>query len=165
MNVYVISRPFTARDSRADANRGGYVCMLLFRLLVSYAHKLSYDCNMYKTTPYVCHLSAQDTRMDEKDRIRTVQNTFLISRCKTLLQRPTSRLLDPFMFISGDPIYSKYWLRVVCRCILWSRCYTKVKNILAPKIVGWGCGGEICHRTCQNHEYPTILAPSEYIAS
>ena len=57
--------------------------MLIFRL-VSCAQILSFDCNMYKTTPYVCHLSAQDTRMDEKDRIRTVQGTFLISQCKTL---------------------------------------------------------------------------------
>ena len=84
MNVSVTSRPFTARDLRADASKGVYVGMLLFRL-VSYAQKVSYDCSTYKTTPYgVCHLSAHDTRMDEKDRIRTVQDTFLMSQCKTL---------------------------------------------------------------------------------
>ena len=84
MNVSVTPRPLTARDLGADGNSGDYVCMLLFRH-VSCAQKVSYDCNMYKTTPYhVCHLSAHDTRMDEKDRIRTVQDTFLISQCKTL---------------------------------------------------------------------------------
>ena len=84
MNVSVTPRPFTVRDLGADASKGDYVGMLLFRL-VSCAQKVSYDCNMFKTTPYdVCHLSAHDTRMDEKDRIGTVQDTFLISQCKTL---------------------------------------------------------------------------------
>ena len=75
MNVYVTSRPFMARDAGADANRSDYVCMLSLRL-VSCAQKLSYNCIIYKTTPYMCHLSAHDTMIDEKGRIRTVQDTF-----------------------------------------------------------------------------------------
>ena len=110
MNVSVTSRPFTERDLGADANRGDDVCMFLFRL-VSCAQKVSYDCNMYKATPYVCHLSAHNMRMDEKDRIRTVQDTFLISQCKTLYRDRLHDFWAPSCLSLTIGYVWKYWLR------------------------------------------------------
>ena len=127
MNVFVTWTPFTASESGADANRGEYVFMLLFRLVIC-AQKINYDCNMYKTTPYVCHLIAHDTGMDEKDRIRTVQDTFYDIPMEITLQRSTSRLLGPLICLSLTIRFVRSAGYVVCRCIVLSRCYTKGKN-------------------------------------
>ena len=66
--------------------------------------------------------------MDEKDRIRTVQDTFYDIPMEITPQRSTSRLLGPFMFVSDDPICSRYWLRCLSVHFVESLLHQRLKS-------------------------------------
>ena len=80
--------------------------------------------------------------MDEKDRIRTVQDTFYDIAMEITLQRSASRFLGPFMFVCDDPIRSKYWLRCLSVHVVESLLHQRLKSFGG---VGGGEGFVIEH--------------------